>query len=67
MTILPPFPNLIICFAAACAVMKTPVTLTENILLVSYQQLSLTIVDPLLFLGTNFASAAVYSKAGVSC
>jgi hypothetical protein len=27
-TTLPPFPNLTICFAAACAVIKHPVTLT---------------------------------------
>jgi len=29
-TMLPPCPNLIICFAAACAVMNTPVTLIDS-------------------------------------
>jgi hypothetical protein len=34
-TILPPFPNRIICFATACAVIKHPVTFTPSIRLQS--------------------------------
>jgi hypothetical protein len=39
-TILPPFPNLTICFAAACAVMKHPVTFTLSIVSQSFPEYS---------------------------
>lgn len=40
MTMLPPFPNRIICLATACAVMNTPVTLTSIIVLASLAEYS---------------------------
>lgn len=43
--ILPPFPHLIICFATACAAMKTPVMLTSNIVLASLAEYSNALVS----------------------
>lgn len=40
MTMLPPFPNRIICLATACAVMNTPVTLTSIMVLASLAEYS---------------------------